>query len=444
MTIKEPLTWWLWGLCLVETVVILRMHNERAGNIKWLNPRLYFGVAFLFINVLVPLNILVTGRSSRGIILENEINLMLIAALLSGVSFLIGWRFAFNRGLGVKKVGYDYSPRQYATRALILIPVAVWTIYAYFQGLPSTEWQTVYSFGRASLIVAGLMLAIAGLRAQGILRKTICFGSALSLTSIYLWLAFKQSSRLMFLFLFIAIIALAFYLQKRIRWATILILAGAFIWFFVAYGNARYLSFFEARPMVGALSVSAPMNLNNIYERLFLSGDMDAFENGTLVMQLIPDHEHFFYGGTFATLLVLPIPRAWWPGKPAASVNYMLADYYGFYSDNFAISLQAETYANFYWPGIMVVFGVLGILSSRLYCKTLILRQDPERWIHLGLFSAYIVLVMRGSFHSMTSFYLMIVVWMVASGLMVRILSRLKHPCWRISVKRAMGNRCFL
>ncbi len=429
MAVKDPVTWLLWTGCLLLCALLLRPGHKTLGNLRWLNPRLYFGIAFLFISVLVPLNILITGRSSRGILLEKETNLMLLASFLAAGAFYLGWRLVFKIHPKFAPKPYEFAPNQYVLRALLLLPVIIWTFYAFFERIQETEWQVIYTFGRASIIGAAILMTLAALKKKRSLDVLPHLGMAAVFFAAYIWLSFKQSARLMFLFILIAVFALLLFAVKRVRVVSVALLGLAFVWFFILYGNARYSVIFENNPLGEALRQSAPRSGADIYNRLFISGDLDAFENGTLVLNMIPSKADYYWGKTFATLLVMPIPRAWWPDKPVASVNYLLAEYYGFYSDNFAISLPAETYANFSWPGIVIVFLIYGMISAALYARTWVMRKEPEKWIYLGLYCAYLILVMRGSFHSMTSYYLMVVFWIFLSGQLVRVSA--KARAWR-------------
>ena len=349
---------------------------------------------------------------------------MMLASIMSGIFFLLGWHRGLRNMHRVATPHYHLSGSQYLSRALMLLPVMIWTLIAYFQAIADTEWRTVFIFGRASCIAASVIMMIAALKIRKWPGKVICLGVASIFILLYLWLAFQQPSRLMFLFLFESILGIFFYAFKDIKPIIIALFGVGFIWFFILDGNARYFMFFEDRPLKDAITDGVPKSLGEATERLFISGDLDAFENGTIVMQLIPSKADFYYGGTFATLFVLPIPRAWWPEKPAASVNYLLSEYYSFQSDNFAISLQAESYANFFWPGVVIVFALFGFIAARLFRNTWVHRDDPEQWVNLSIFCAYTILVMRGSFHSMTSYYLMVFFWIYISGKAAKLMVR--------------------
>jgi hypothetical protein len=430
MAISNPITWLLWSGCLVVSYFLLLHGATLKGNIKWLSPRFFFGIGFIFINVLVPLSIMVTGRSSRGIILEEGIILMLLAALLSGISFTLGWWRASTRSVRVLP-SYTFSTDQHLLRACLLIPAILWAINAHYRVLQETEWRTVFKFARSSLIAATLITIFAAIRTENKIFKYVLYVISGLITFIFLWLALKQSARLWYLLLIMPLIALFLFKRKKISIVAGFLLGVAFVIFYVIYGNSRDYIVQKNVTLIESFSFGSNPTLSAIYERLFLSGDMDAFENGTLVMHLIPKESDYYYGATFATLLVLPIPRAWWPGKPDVSVTYLIADYFGFHSDNFAISLQAETYANFSWPGIVMFYFIFGFISAKIYCHAVSNRSDPEKWAGLGLFCGYVLLVSRGSFHSMTSYYLMIILWIYLSGFIVRAIIRVKSQGYR-------------
>jgi hypothetical protein len=46
-------------------------------------------------------------------------------------------------------------------------------------------------------------------------------------------------------------------------------------------------------------------------------GDLQFLDQAATVMMLIDDHGYYFYGTTLLPLLVSPVPRVWWPDKPA-------------------------------------------------------------------------------------------------------------------------------
>jgi oligosaccharide repeat unit polymerase len=439
VTITDPVTWILWSFCLVVAVLCLRPPKSEYGNLRYLSPRLFFGIAFLLLNVFSPLSIMVTGNTYRGFIFLDEINLMLLASILAGGAFLVGWRWSSTRTQTQPgSASVAFSPRQQIARALLLSPLILLTVIGFMRGLPQTEWLTVYNFARASLVAIDSLLVLAALKVQRLISRIGLLVIGVAVTALYTWLVLQQSARLFLLLLLVPAGALWLYGSRRAGVLVGLVVAVFFAWFFVFFGNARYLIFYgqQNQPLESLLEIAAPQGPQDVYERLYVAGDLDAFENGTLVMRLIPAVADYYYGATFVTLFVLPIPRAWWPDKPAASVNYLLADSFGFYSDNFAISLVAEAYANFSWPGVVLFFLLFGFLSERMYAAAVRERDNPENWVHLGFYCAYIILVMRGSFQSMTSYYLMVVVWMVVSAWTVQLVRRPGRGPYRESISQ--------
>lgn len=51
-------------------------------------------------------------------------------------------------------------------------------------------------------------------------------------------------------------------------------------------------------------------------------GDLQFLDQAAIVMTLVDEHGRYYYGSTLWPLLVSPIPRAWWPEKPALN-EYM-------------------------------------------------------------------------------------------------------------------------
>ena len=140
-------------------------------------------------------------------------------------------------------------------------------------------------------------------------------------------------------------------------------------------------------------------------------------------MQLIPEYEPPYLGRSFATLLVMPIPRLLWPGKPQVSLTNPIMYWNPGVPENFAITLIGEAYANWLWPGIFLVLSLLGNISAQIYKHALSSQSIIEQRVLMGLFMAYLVLVMRGSFHTMTSYYLFCLFWFSGSAWIAR--------CWR-------------
>jgi hypothetical protein len=174
---------------------------------------------------------------------------------------------------------------------------------------------------------------------------------------------------------------------------------------------------------------------DGLYVDIFMSGDFDAFQNGMILLSLVPYSEPLLYGSTFLSILYNPIPRFIWPSKPSPAVNqYMIDKGLGPASignDNFAVSLTAELYANFWWIGIIFGMILIGTISAQIWNWFLSNRHRYEAWFHIGLFCAYLLVLIRGSFHSMTAYYLMVVVNEIATrkiaSMCIKIFREIRH-----------------
>jgi hypothetical protein len=85
-------------------------------------------------------------------------------------------------------------------------------------------------------------------------------------------------------------------------------------------------------------------------------GDTTFLDQAAVVMSLVDEHGEYFYGRTLAPLLVLPIPRPWWPDKPV--MNHYLRDIstptrpIGI--EGMVATIVGEGYANFGYVGVVL------------------------------------------------------------------------------------------
>jgi len=85
-------------------------------------------------------------------------------------------------------------------------------------------------------------------------------------------------------------------------------------------------------------------------------GDTVFLDQTAVVMSLVDQHGSYFYGSTFAPLLVMPVPKPWWPGKPA--VNQYVRDISTptrpIGKVGMIATIVGEGYANFGWLGVVL------------------------------------------------------------------------------------------
>ncbi|MBI3945006.1 MAG: hypothetical protein HY321_03745 [Armatimonadetes bacterium] len=464
MYFTDPLTWGLWSGGLLLALICLRVPGRRHGNMRWLCPRVYFGIALFFIHVLTALQTMLTGFTCWGFLFPREFNLMLLATVIGGAGFLLGWHrgvlqmpvalTAAADGAGRGDVGARGEPGvpgehagstlpgqraaedagvgaargdgHYALRAYLLFLLVPPTVLVFRRGLPGGEtWLTVFGFFLAALVADALLFILAGLGARRRPRRWFFLAAGGFVMLLYLWVTFHSTSRIRLLLLFLPLAGIWLY-RRRGRGSSlrIILAASALLWFFAFWGNARFhVVSGGSRSLATLWQVGGIHSVSGIFVRFLRAGDLDASENGMLLMHVIPKWDDYLYGASFASLFVLPIPRAWWPGKPAPAVTRVLVDRYRHANWNVAVSLVGEAYANLSWPAVLLAFLALGYVSSRVYGAALANRDRSEAWVHLGLYCAYMVMVVRGNFHSMTSFYLMVLVWLLGSAWIARLLT---------------------
>jgi hypothetical protein len=83
-------------------------------------------------------------------------------------------------------------------------------------------------------------------------------------------------------------------------------------------------------------------------------GDTVFLDQAAVVMTLVDQHGSYFYGSTFAPLLVMAVPKLWWPEKPA--VNQYVRDISTptrpIGTLGMIATIVGEGYANFGWVGV--------------------------------------------------------------------------------------------
>jgi hypothetical protein len=92
-------------------------------------------------------------------------------------------------------------------------------------------------------------------------------------------------------------------------------------------------------------------------ERFAFAEDANMLDGFVLLRQVYPSRLDFSYGGEHLEILMRPIPRAWWPGKPVGSYMNKL----GLTDANtgFTIGISPSLFGSFYQEGGVVGLAVL-------------------------------------------------------------------------------------
>jgi hypothetical protein len=130
---------------------------------------------------------------------------------------------------------------------------------------------------------------------------------------------------------------------------------------------------------------------------LMKGGDVNMLDGFTMLMQVYPEFLPYGLGREHLEILMRPIPRSVWPGKPVGSWTQKLAVASG--TDLYGTGISPSLYGSFYGEG-----GVLGvILLSALYGWLFALYVNWAnrfasllRWMLRGVLIASLFALMRG------------------------------------------------
>ena len=200
----NPISWMLWAGCLVIGLLCFRTRKFATASLQWANPRIAFGFAFLLFHVLRPLYLLLTGDfygtrlGLYGFGRPEDMNPMLLASLLGGVSFLLGWRRGMRR-VGLMPTPLKAEPGERATpqqqvaslagRAFLLLPVVGLAFAMGRNGVVSPEAINLYYFLRSALIAVTYLLLVGGIYSQN--RGLFMLAAIAALG--YLWLFSRET-----------------------------------------------------------------------------------------------------------------------------------------------------------------------------------------------------------------------------------------------------------
>ena len=124
------------------------------------------------------------------------------------------------------------------------------------------------------------------------------------------------------------------------------------------------------------------------------------------ILTLIDQHGKYFYGSTYLTLLLAPIPRPFWEAKP--SLMQWMTDI-STPSRNLrelgaVATIYGESYANFGYVGVIVIPFLFAKYSARWYYKILNTHpQSANLYLYL-YFSAVIIQVYRDGLNAIFIF----------------------------------------
>jgi len=431
--VTDPICWIVWSLCLFTGISLVLL--DLRSRLSWVAPPRWFEIAYFLLYVIPSFNLLYFGPARTMFYSRGNIS-MTVASVIGGWAFWFGWYLMWRRTKSrpTRPGPPQVSPTFYTLQAMLLLSVALIALIMVFRayggmlgvialpqkayGLIGSDLYNIFSLMFAAFvplvaICLGLVLYSKGW------YKLLWSSGGVILFLLYVMIGVKLGARYRLLFTIMGCFAV--YVStlriKRVssisHLSVLLIFMGVGIFFYILR-LIRYQMVLLPGTMYERMVYYFTSLKHGLYYDVFMCGDFDAFENGVALFHLVPKFYPFMWGSTLCSVLYNPIPRIVWPGKPAPSINQPLIEFgigpAALGQRNFAVSLIAELYGNLGWIGVIVGMLALGIIAGKLWRWFLLNDKRLEAWLHIGLFSAYLPLVMRGSFHCMTVYYLMIVV----------------------------------
>lgn len=150
-------------------------------------------------------------------------------------------------------------------------------------------------------------------------------------------------------------------------------------------------------------------NFDILYRFVSSQGDATMFDMLVLYFQEIPHNLTYLYGIGFIQLLVHPIPRFIWPGKPIQPTALFMEQTLPEFSTHgvgFASSIFGDLYWNFGYLGLTLGMLVIGLILKNIF----IWQRKRSTFITAQLFYAFVFayfpMYMRGEFVGTSSWFL--------------------------------------
>ena len=221
----------------------------------------------------------------------------------------------------------------------------------------------------------------------------------------------------------ISFFILAFQGQHRYRIVT----AFIFLLFLYLYREKKkWISFKSAAMLIVGITLFLPLKYfgkliqqgaskQELIEFIFeyrdsfglgVNADFSFLDMYASILTLIDQHGKYFYGSTYLTLLLAPIPRPFWEAKP--SLMQWMTDI-STPSRNLrelgaVATIYGESYANFGYVGVIIIPFLFAKYSARWYYKILNTHpQSANLYLYL-YFSAVIIQVYRDGLNAIFIF----------------------------------------
>jgi hypothetical protein len=159
----------------------------------------------------------------------------------------------------------------------------------------------------------------------------------------------------------------ALYLQaQRRRWPNIIIIIAA-IFIGIVFPRLKYigqaLQYGDSQEAIAQFSQAFVRDKQSFTDSAVTEDFLDQFAGG---LSLVDSNERKFWGSTYLAIITLPVPRAWWPGKPGLADHLQEISTSGrrYDAEGRIITYLGESYLNFGYVGLIFIPALFGYLLT--------------------------------------------------------------------------------
>ena len=312
-------------------------------------------------------------------------------------TFILGYYF-FSRNTEEKTIIYD-SPELYSKfvqqnkQKVIYFFLIVLGVNAITQGVIRSASQLAYGlsyFYLFQLAIGGMILLMYLVfdeaKGFGSSNDKFIYGGGILIAA---YLSYNPYLRFQFLSWMIALVLLWSRNQSPAAKTKYYLIGGAAaIMAFAMAGNARHEKF---------TPLDTEDKLELAIRRIMIAEDLNMLDGLMMVLQVYPEHLEYHYGTEHLEILMRPIPRALWPGKPVGGYANKL----GLNSnmENTTVGISQTMFGSFYGEGgivgILIFSGLYAFVFVRIFHYAFRF-HSPFRFLIKGIAVASLIPLLRG------------------------------------------------
>ena len=368
----------------------------------WFQPPVIVSVVFMYYTVVGPLYGITQGLwVERGVDVRDGYLIAWQGATISFASFLVGYGLLRQR-MPKPKLFTSLNPMQAWRFGRTLNQIGI-LLYALVQGQNLLVMLNPFTARQAEQVSTGFDFGAFSAYASSSINLLIP-GILLMMAA---WVRNRRNTIELVLWL---LVAGGIYTTIAFRYRLALLFSGMLILWYLGRGKTpKLLTVFsvitslmfmsgllvQGRQYGRGINFDAIRGMN--FLDLVLAGFQEAsvFNNSAGVMRLIPDHIPYVGLSAIWEVVIMPIPRAFWPDKPKAEyISDATEALFGSINNSgSAILNYTEYFLIGDWPVLILGYILLGFLSRRLWLWFVCRRDEPVAQVSYVTAVVYLYMV---------------------------------------------------